>query len=146
MLNRKNIRAKQQCIKLVDKMYGPFEVINTGRNGRYCKLKLPDSWKIHPTSNIALLENYQGTNPKKQVVKIEADNTGCKMEAIIPSGSSDDNPRKYVYLVKWEGYSHDENMWETYENILECSSDLLKDYYGQNPTIERDRRFERKKH
>lgn len=106
MLNGKNIRAKHRCKKLEDKMYGPFEVINTGKNGRYCKLKLPDAWKIHPTFNLALLEQYPGTDPKKQVIEIEADDAGWKMELIIASGPSDDDPRRYVYLVKWEGYSH----------------------------------------
>jgi len=56
MLNGNNIRAKHRCKKLEDKMYGPFEVIETGKNGRYCKLRLADSWKIHPTFNISLLE------------------------------------------------------------------------------------------
>jgi len=126
-------------------MYGPFKVISTGKNGRYCKLKLSDSWKIHPTFNIALLEQYRGTDPKKQVVEIGASDAGGNMESIIASGPSDDDPKKQVYLVKWEGYSHDENTWETYENVLECSSDLLKDYYGKNPMIQRDGRFGRKK-
>jgi len=43
------------------------------------------------------------------------------MELIIASGSSDDDPAKHVYLVKWEGYLHDENTWETYENVAESS-------------------------
>jgi len=43
MLNGRNIRAKHRCKKLEDKMYGPFEDINTRKNGMYCKLKLPDS-------------------------------------------------------------------------------------------------------
>jgi hypothetical protein len=34
MLNGKNIRAKHRCKKLEEKMYRPFEVINTGSNGR----------------------------------------------------------------------------------------------------------------
>jgi hypothetical protein len=126
-------------------MYGPFQVEKTGKNGRYCKLKLPDSWRIHSMFNIALLERYRGTNPKKQVVEIEADDAGWKMKSIIASGPSDDDPRKHLYLVKWEGYTHEENTWETYDNVAECSLDLLKDYYGKNPTIERDRRYEKKK-
>ena len=56
MVNGKNIRTRHRCKKLEDNMYGPFEVVNTGSNGRDCLLKLPDSWKIHPTFNIALLE------------------------------------------------------------------------------------------
>ena len=50
------------------------------------------------------------------------------MDTIIASGPSDDDRRKHVYLVKWEGYSHNEDMWEMYENMLECLLDLLKEY------------------
>jgi len=54
MLNGKNIRAKHRCKKLEDEMYGPFKVLSTGKNGRYCTIMLPECWKIHPTLNIAL--------------------------------------------------------------------------------------------
>jgi hypothetical protein len=43
MLNRRNIRAKQQCKKLEDKMLEPFEILSVGGNLCDCKLKLPDS-------------------------------------------------------------------------------------------------------
>jgi len=76
-------------------VYGPFKVLSTGKNGRYCKIKLPDLWKIHPTFNIALLKCYRGTNPKKRVIEIEADNAGWKMESILASGPSDDNAKKH---------------------------------------------------
>jgi len=145
MLNGKNIRAKHRCRKLEDKMYGPFEVIETGKNGRYCKLPLPDSWKIHPTFYISLLERYRGTDPTKQVLEIEADDAGWKMESIIASSSSNEDPPKHVHLVNWEGYSHDEDTWETYENVSESSMDLPKEYYGKNPAIEKDGRYGKKK-
>jgi hypothetical protein len=80
MVNGKNTHTKHQCKKLEDKMNGPSEVIDAGENERYCRVKLPDSWKIHPTFNITLLERYQGTNPMKHVVEIEADAAGWKME------------------------------------------------------------------
>jgi len=67
------------------------------------------------------------------------------MESMIASGPSDDDLIKHVYLVKWKGSSHDENTWESYVNVLECSLDLLKDYYGKNPLIERDGRYGKKK-
>jgi hypothetical protein len=76
MLNGKNIRAKHCCKKWEDKMYGPFEVRISGKNVRYCTLKLLESWKIHPTFNIALLEHYRGTDRKKQVVEIKANDAG----------------------------------------------------------------------
>jgi hypothetical protein len=79
------------------------------------------------------------------VVEIEADDAGLKMKSIIASRPSNDDPQKYVYLAKWEGYSQDENTWETYKNVLECLLDLLNDYYGKNPVIEKDQRFGKKK-
>jgi len=145
MLNGKNIRAKHRCKKLENKMYGPFEVIATGKNGRYCSLELPDSWNIHPTCNISLLERYRGSDPKKQVIGIEADDAGWRMESIIARRPSDDDVKKHVYLVKWEGYSHDENTWESYKNVAESAKELLQDYYHKNPTIAKDGRYNKKK-
>lgn len=114
-----------------------FEVTKTGGNGRYDSIKLPNSWKIQQTINIAVLERYWGTYAKKQVVKIVADDTRRKMEPNIPSSASDDYPRRLVYLVKWEGFKHDENTWEMYETVLECLLDLLKNYYSNNLKVEK---------
>jgi len=95
MLNGKNIRAKHGCKKLEDKMYGPFEVLAPARDGRNCSLKLPDSWRINPNFNISLLERYQGTDPKNQVIEIEAYDAGWEMESIISSGPSHDDAKKH---------------------------------------------------
>jgi len=40
------------------------------------------------------------------------------MESIIASSPSDNDAKKHVSLVKWQGYSDDEYTWETYENVL----------------------------
>jgi hypothetical protein len=68
MLNERNIRAKHWCKKLEDKMLGPFEVMSVGSNNRFCKLRLPDHWKLHPVFDIDLPERYKGTDPKKQLI------------------------------------------------------------------------------
>lgn len=130
ILNHKNMRAIHCCKTLEDKMYGPFEVIAPRKNGRYCTVKLAKAWKIYPTFNISLLEQYRGTNLKKQVDEIDADNAGWKMGSLIANGYSDDDPMTQICLVKWEEYSHDENTWEMYENAVEDWLDLLKEYYG----------------
>jgi hypothetical protein len=145
LLNGRNIRAKHCCKKLEDKMLGPFEVLSIWSNNRYCKLKLPDHWKLHPVFNIDLLERYKGTDSKKQVVKIEPDREDWVMETIVASGPSDNNPKQHVFLVKWKDYNQEENTWETYENLAEHDKKLLEDYYARNPTVEKDRRFGRKK-
>ena len=99
MLNGRNIRAKHRCRKLEDKMFGPFEILLVGKNQRYSKLGLPDSWKIHPVFNIDLLERYKGTNPRKWVVEVEADGEDCVMEMIITSGPSDGNSKQHVFWL-----------------------------------------------
>lgn len=55
MHNGKNIQAQHRCKKFKDKMQMPFDVMAVGQNGRYCPVKLPESWRIHPTIKIALL-------------------------------------------------------------------------------------------
>jgi len=144
MLNGRNIRAKHRCKKLEDKMFGPFKISMVGGNQRYCRLELPNSWKIHPVFNISLLERYKGDNPERPMVEFEADKEGWNMETIIASGPSDDDVKKHVYLDKWEGLTHDKNTWETYENVVESSMESLDDYYDKNPTMERDGRYQGK--
>jgi len=145
LLNGRNIRAKHRCKKLEDKMLGPFEIISVGSNNRYCKLKLPEHWKLHPVFNIDLLERYKGTDPKKQVIEIEADGEDWEMENIVASGPTDHNPRQHVFLVKWKGYAQEENTWETYDNVAEHNAKLLEDYYARNEGIAKDERFSKKR-
>jgi hypothetical protein len=143
-LNGPNIRAKHRCKKLDDKLLGLFEIVSVGSNNRYCKLKLPDHWKLHPVFNIELLELYKGTNPEKQVIEIEADGEEWVMESIIASGPSDDNRKEHVFLVKWKDFTDEDNTWETYGNVTEHGLELLEEYYKKNPEVERDARFGKK--
>jgi hypothetical protein len=63
------------------------------------------------------------------VIKIEANNSRWKIESIIASGPSNDDPKKHVYLVKWKGFTHEENTWQSYENVAESAYELLEEYY-----------------
>jgi len=141
ILNGKNIRSKERCRKLEDKMYGPFEVLLEVQNKRYWKFKLPAKWKIHPVFNISLLRKYRRTYPEREVVEIEADDSEWKMEKIIASGPSNDDHKKHVFLIKWEGFTHEENTSESYENVAESANELLEDFYQTNNTMEKDGRF-----
>jgi hypothetical protein len=141
ILNGRNIRAKHRCKKLEDKMLGPFEVLSVGNNARHCKLKLPESWKIHPVFNINLVERYKGIDPKEQVIEVEEDGEVWVMESFIASGPSDSNHEQHVFLVKWKDFSMEENTWETYENVAEHDMRLLENHYEKNPAVGKDGRF-----
>jgi len=91
ILNRKNVRSKGRCKKLDDKMYRPFEILWTGHNNQDSKLELPGSSKIHRPFIITLFERYEGKNPEKSVIKVEAYDAGWGMEKITASGRSNCN-------------------------------------------------------
>ena len=40
--------------------------------------------------------------------------------------------RKLQYLVKWEGYSVENNTWEYWDN-LGNTADLVNDFHARNP-------------
>jgi len=141
MLNGCNIRVKHRCKKLDNIMLGPLKVLSIASNLRYCNLMLPESWKIHPVCNLDLLERYKGTGPKSQVITNEAFSEDWVVDLISASGPSDDNPKQHMSLVKWKDCSHEENTWETNENVAEHDLGLLKDYYDKNPIQEKDGRF-----
>jgi hypothetical protein len=67
------------------------------------------------------------------------------MEKILASGPSNDDVSKHVFLVKWKDYTHEENTWETFENVAENAEGLFKDYYQQNVNVERDKRVGKEK-
>jgi hypothetical protein len=123
MLDGRNIRTKRQCRKLEDKLSRPFQVGKVGSNKRWCRLKLPETWKIHPAFHVSLLEPYKGDIKERVIHPIEADNEGWVPEAIIASGPTDNDHQKHVFLMKWENDTHDENTWESYEHLQEVSSD-----------------------
>ena len=58
--------------------------------------ELPENWKIHPVFNISLLEKCRGSNPEREVVEIEADDSGWKMESLIASGPSNHDHKKQL--------------------------------------------------
>jgi len=59
------------------------------------------------------------------------------MESIIPSGPLNNDHSKHVDLVKWEGFTHEDNMWESYVNVAETAQQLREEFYSKNPAIEK---------
>lgn len=106
---------------------------------------MPTSWTIHQTFKVALFEQYRGKNPETEVIEIEADNAGWKIEKKIASGPWNEDATKHVHLVKWEGYSHKKNTCEIFENVNEKARELLEEYYGENANMEKETRFGKEK-
>jgi hypothetical protein len=104
-----NICTKIQFCQLVDQLYGLFQISKVGSNKQWCRLKLPETWKIHRAFDISLLEPYRGNRKDREIPPVEADIEGWIQEAIIASRPINDNHWKHVFLVKWESYTHDEN-------------------------------------
>jgi len=122
-------------------MYGPSQVLSVRHNNRYSELELPPWWKILPTFKVSLLERYQGSDPGKHIVQIEADDAESIMKSIFASGPSNDNAKEHVFLVKWEEFSHEDNTWESFHNVNDNARELLENFYVENPNVENDKRF-----
>ena len=88
-----------------------------------------------------MLNRYRGETKERNIPAIEADDEGWIPETIIASGPTDDDHRKHIYLVKWEGFTHEEITWESYEHMAEVAPELIKRFYEQHPTMEKDRRW-----
>jgi hypothetical protein len=67
------------------------------------------------------------------------------MVKVIASGPSNNDAESHVYLVRWEGCSHKETTWETFENLNENAKELWAEYYTENANMQRDKRFGKEK-
>jgi transposase InsO family protein len=145
MLDGRHIKTKRACKKLDAKLYGPFRILSVGK--RLVKLELPPHWRIHPTFHISLIEPYRGdphratTNP----IDIKADDEGWTPEAIVAAGPEDDNPAHHKFLVKWQGFSNEENTWEEFDHMFDIALDLVRAYYRERPHITPDERLPRER-
>ena len=55
LLNTQNLRLKGILDKLQRKFCGPYRVVEKIGTQAY-RLKLPDTWRIHPVSHVSLLK------------------------------------------------------------------------------------------
>jgi len=85
--------------------------------------------------NISLQERCRGKNPEWEAIEIEADDAGWTMEKVLASGPSSDDASKREFLVKWKDYTHEENTWENFDNVIENAENLLEEYYKNNPNM-----------
>jgi hypothetical protein len=128
MLNRKFIKTLREKMKFDFKFFGPFE-ISKKINDVAFKLKLPNSWKIHDTFHISLLEpfgtdpfpNQRKSPPPTEIIENEEEYI---VEQILDHRKIKNNDQ---FLVKWKGYSNEYNTWEPEAHLVNAT-DVLQDF------------------
>ena len=132
-LNRKNIKTTRPSVKLDDKFFGPFKIIQQINDVAF-KLNLPKTLKIHPVFHVSLLKPKDPNNisiptpPAPDPITVDG-NLEYEVEAILDSKSHRNSVR---YLVHWKGYDKSERTWEPIESLTNCH-DLLIDFHHWNP-------------
>jgi hypothetical protein len=105
--------------KLLMKYDGPFEIIQKLSAVSY-RLRMPQSYGIHPVLNIAHLEKYQpsptefGNRPTKSLNRADFDKLPeYEVEMIIADRRKKSRKGRYVmeYLTRFKGYNADSDEW-----------------------------------
>jgi len=119
--------------KLTERFVGPYKVKGIVSSNAI-ELELPKSIRIHPVVNMSRVQLYKPqvegqkkTPPKLVIIEGEKE---FEVEKII-------NKRtvrgKEKFLVRWKGYTAEEDTWESREN-LENAKELVEEYkkiYGE---------------
>jgi len=136
LLSTKNLKWQmkgRRSEKLTECFVGPYKVKGIVSSNAI-ELELPKSIKIHPVVNVSRVQLYklqvegQKKIPPKPVI-IEGEEE-FKVEKIL-------NKRtirgKEKFLVRWKGYTVEEDTWENREN-LENTKELVEEFereYGE---------------
>jgi hypothetical protein len=133
MLSSKDINPVERPMrKLIERWMGPYPISKIV-SANAVQLKLPAAMKIHPTVNMSRIKPWKTPLPGQTVtppppVEIEGQKE-YKVEKVI------DSCRRYrwmEYLVKWKGYSLEENTWEPYPN-LEHAEHKVAEFHRKYP-------------
>ena len=122
------IKTKRPSDKLDFKKLGPFEIAEVISNTNY-RQSLPRTMRIHPIFHISLLEPAPRNAPLETELELEENPDEYEVEKILDSRKV---KNQIQYLVKWEGYSHEENTWEPLKH-LGNAKDLVENFHRQNP-------------
>lgn len=129
-LSTKNIETKRPSKKLDFKYLGPFKILKKLSDSTY-KLDLPPKVKLHPVFNVSLLESAEGT------IKVDTgydddmeveDEREYEPEKILNARRNEEKGNRLEYLVKWKGYTDDENTWEPAKHLVNAQR-LLRNFH-----------------
>ena len=99
------------------------------------ELRLPKSWKIHPVFHASLLSPYNendthGSNFPQPPPDLIAGKKEYEIERILHHQG---NPSNRSFLIRWKGFSTEEDSWEPERNLKHAKS-TLEEYKRQHPT------------
>ena len=134
-----NLTIARPMTKLSDKRYGPFKIVKKVGPSAY-KLRLPQRWKrVHDVFNEYLLTPFRSPSYPSQQARLpdeppdleadDPDKAVYDVEAILGARVRRGNLQ---YLVKWLGYSDEENSWEPAGELL-AAEDAIRNFYKKNP-------------
>jgi len=135
MVNRRNIKTTRPTVKFDDKLIGPFKIIHAVGSHAY-RLDL-GTRAIHPTFHVDLLHLYKSpsaiparptyTKPPAEIV----DTNAFLVQRIL---SSRIHRKRLQYLVRWEGYSSEDDSWVPHTEFHHDDS-LVLDFHAAHPTL-----------
>ena len=132
-LLRRNIRTKRPSDKLDYKKLGPFKIKRQVSTVNY-ELELPDGMRIHPVFHVSLLEPASPDAKTETQLETETDpDQEYEVEEILDQRWV---RNQQEYLVKWKGYSQEENTWEPIKNLESCQG-RIDQYHQRHPTQNR---------
>jgi len=113
--------------KLTECFVGPYKVKGI-ISSNAIELELPNSIKIHPVVNVSRVRLYKSQvkgqkkiPPKPVIIKGEEE---FKVEKILNKRTVRE---KEKFLVRWKGYTAEEDTWENREN-LENAKELVEEF------------------
>ncbi|QRW17417.1 Retrotransposable element Tf2 protein [Rhizoctonia solani] len=124
-LDGKNVELRTNSNKLDPKRLGPFKILEKISSHAY-RLELPETLKIHDVFYVGLLSKSHKSpsqpfpeQPPPETIEGEEE---YEVEQIIDSKRQ---RGKWFYLIKWKGYSPEDNSWEPKE-VLEHSQEEIQ--------------------
>jgi len=125
------VDIKGKSRKLVQRKIGPFEVMEVLSPTTY-RLRLPDTYPMHPVVNIQHLTKYHRSpdksrkvleNPRDQLKSSEE----YEVEKIVAERR---RGSKTFYLVRWKGYDAEDDSWQTARDLCNAP-EIIRNWHRQ---------------
>ncbi len=131
-LSTKILATARPSKKLDKKFVGPFTVLDKIGSQAY-RLDLPKHMgRIHNVFHVSLLELHKDSGREQPgdtpALHVKGEDE-YKVEKILDSKHI---RNKLVYLVRWVGYSEEENTWEPPANLMHAD-DTIAEFHWDHP-------------